>query len=51
MKKKGEKLPSISIEGTSQAVVEVRNGRIVKVCGMCKAELDRATARCPAGHA
>lgn len=50
MKKKGEKLPSIEVQGTSDAVVEVRNGRIVKVCGVCRAELDRASGRCPAGH-
>lgn len=50
MRKKGEKLPSISVEGKSEAVVEIRNGRIVKVCGVCRSELDRASGLCPSGH-
>lgn len=47
MKKKGGKLPSISIEGTSEAVFDVRNGRLVKVCGVCRSELDRVSGMCP----
>ncbi len=47
MKKKGEKLPSIEITGTSEAVFETREGRLVKVCAVCKTELDRASAMCP----
>lgn len=50
MKKKGGKLPSISIEGSSSAVFEVVNGRLVKVCGTCRAELDRVSGACPNGH-
>lgn len=47
MKPKGGKLPSISLEGRSEAKVEVRDGKIVKVCGACGSILDRATGRCP----
>lgn len=50
MKPKGGKLPSISVEGISEAKVEVRDGKIVKVCGACSTILDRATGRCPNGH-
>lgn len=50
MKQKGNKLPSVNVEGTSDAVVAFRNGRIVKVCGQCGTELDRATGRCPSEH-
>jgi hypothetical protein len=50
MKEKGGKLPSISIEGRSEAKVEVRDGKIVKVCGACGEILDRATGSCPQGH-
>lgn len=48
MKPKGGKLPSITLEGRSEAKVEVRDGKIVKVCGMCGNVLDRATGACPA---
>lgn len=53
MRKKGEKLPSISVSGTSDAIVEERDGRIVRVCGVCRRELDRVTGICPdaAAHA
>ena len=47
MKPKGGKLPSVTVEGRSEAKVEVRDGKIVKVCGDCSAILDRATGRCP----
>lgn len=47
MKPKGGKLPSISVEGRSEAKVEVRDGKIVKVCGSCGNVLDRATGLCP----
>ncbi len=47
MKEKGSKLPSISLEGRSEAVVEVRDGKIVKVCGACGEVLDRASGACP----
>ena len=47
MKPKGGKLPSISLEGRSEAKVEVRDGKIVKVCGDCGSILDRATGACP----
>jgi hypothetical protein len=47
MKPKGGKLPSISLEGRSEAKVEVRDGKIVKVCGTCGSVLDRATGACP----
>lgn len=50
MKPKGGKLPSISLEGSSEAKVEVRDGKIVKVCGACATVLDRGTGRCPNGH-
>jgi hypothetical protein len=50
MKPKGGKLPSISVEGRSEAKVEVREGKIVKVCAACSTILDRATGRCPNGH-
>jgi uncharacterized C2H2 Zn-finger protein len=50
MKPKGGKLPSISVEGVSAAKVEVRDGKIVKVCGACDSVLDRASGRCPNGH-
>lgn len=50
MKPKGGKLPSITVEGRSEAKVEVRDGKIVKVCGACAAILDRATGACPNGH-
>ncbi|HVL49855.1 MAG TPA: hypothetical protein VM889_14965 [Candidatus Thermoplasmatota archaeon] len=50
MKKKGEKLPSISIEGQSNATTVFRDGRIVKVCPTCASDLDRASGRCPKGH-
>lgn len=45
-------MPAIGIEGESDAIVEFRDGRIVKVCGVCRSELDRATGACPnpAGH-
>ena len=45
MKKKGEKLPSISIEGQSNATTVFRDGRIVKVCPTCASDLDRASGR------
>lgn len=53
VRKKGEKLPSISVSGTSDAIVEERDGRIVRVCGVCRRELDRVTGICPdaAAHA
>jgi len=47
MKPKGGKLPSITLEGRSEAKVEVRDGKIVKVCGTCGTILDRATGACP----
>jgi hypothetical protein len=47
MKPKGGKLPSITLEGRSEAKVEVRDGKIVKVCGDCGNVLDRATGACP----
>jgi len=50
MKPKGGKLPSITVDGSSQAKVEVRDGKIVKVCGACATILDRATGACPNGH-
>lgn len=50
MKPKGGKLPSVSVEGRSEAVVEVRDGKIVKVCSACREVLDRATGACPQGH-
>ncbi len=40
-------MPAVNVEGQSDAVVEMRNGRIVKVCGVCRTELDRATGACP----
>lgn len=47
MKPKGGKLPSVTLEGTSEAKVEVRDGKIVKVCGACGSILDRASGLCP----
>lgn len=47
MKPKGGKLPSITLEGRSEAKVEVRDGKIVKVCGACGTILDRVTGACP----
>lgn len=47
MKPKGGKLPSITLDGRSEAKVEVRDGKIVKVCGDCASILDRATGACP----
>jgi hypothetical protein len=46
-------MPSVNLEGSSDAVVEYRDGRIVKVCAVCRKELDRATGACPdaASHA
>lgn len=50
MKPKGGKLPSITVDGQSEAKVEVRDGKIVKVCGACGSVLDRATGACPTAH-
>lgn len=50
MKPKGGKLPSITVDGSSQAKVEVRDGKIVKVCGACATILDRTSGTCPNGH-
>lgn len=50
MKPKGGKLPSITVDGSSQAKVEVRDGKIVKVCGACATILDRTSGQCPNGH-
>ncbi|HET6405644.1 MAG TPA: hypothetical protein VFH78_13455 [Candidatus Thermoplasmatota archaeon] len=50
MKPKGGKLPSITVDGFSEAKVEVRDGKIVKVCGACATILDRTSGRCPNGH-
>ena len=47
MKPKGGKLPSVSLEGVSEAKVAVRDGKIVKVCGACDSILDRQTGSCP----
>lgn len=47
MKPKGGTLPSITVDGRSEAKVEVRDGKIVKVCGTCASILDRATGACP----
>ena len=50
MKPKGGKLPSITVEGRSEARVEVRDGKIVKVCGACASILDRTSGLCPNCH-
>lgn len=47
MRKKGAKLPSVNIEGASDSVFEMREGRLVKVCGVCRTEMDRVTGTCP----